>query len=308
MTISCTCPKCGQVCAFKDGFAGRRARCLKCDTRFIIPAGDGDSTESLPEEPDGPLPGFYSAVLNENANAFVQRESLPGIIICITLTCFHFFIGDKDYSLDLPGFRLPLFVGWIVTAITAGYLLWYFIETINETACGCDFLPDISMGSGFAFIGQAVKSIYFFVAAFAIALIPAFLLINGLNMLGISYAWLEITITLLSMITVPLILSMLACGIAPWMLFRFDRIAVIIAKTARPYLLTAVVTVVSFLLIYLTVGFFATQSDADTAPPAALMLAARIIAVFCSLFAMRTIGLYVRHYYSCFPELKIPEY
>jgi hypothetical protein len=312
MTISCTCPKCGRVCGFRDQYAGRRARCLHCSTRFIIPEPGGDAVEvpvpaeTVPEEPDQPVPGFYAAVLKENTGAFFKRESLPGVIICITLTCFHFYLGDKDYSFDLPGLRLPLIVGWVVTVITAGYLLWYLIETINEAADGSDALPEIFSEDTFAFAAEAFKSIYFFVVTFAIALIPAAVLINLLNFIRISTPWLEIPILILSMLSIPLVLSMLATGIAPWMLFRFDRIAVIIVRTFRPYLLTAVITIGSFLLIYLTLGFFATY--ARTAPPAALMLTARITAVFCALFAMRTIGLYARHFYPMFPELHPPEY
>lgn len=312
MTISCTCPKCDSVCGFKDHYAGHRARCLKCNTHFIIPEPDHEGTVAAPAEiapdeyPDEPVPGFYTAVCKENIAAFFRKESIPGIIICIALTCFHFAAGDRDYSFDLPGFRPPLFVGWVVTVITGGYLLWYFIETINETANGLDFLPEIFTEGVFAFIGQAVKSIYFFVLAFAIALLPAWVLINLLAFLGLSTPWLEIPVLILSMTTIPLILSMLACGIAPWMLFRFDRMAVIIVKTFRSYLLTMIITIGSFLLFFLTVGFFATY--ADSTPPAALMLTARIIAVFLALFAMRTIGLYARHYYPRFPELKNAEY
>ena len=306
MTISCKCPKCGQLCGFKDIYAGHRARCLQCSTAFIIPEQDGDVGQSLPQEPAGPLPGFYKAVLKENFKAFIQRESIIGLVLCIALTCFHFFIGDKDYSISLPGFRLPLFVGWVVTFITAGYLLWYCVETINTTAFECDFLPDIYIGDGFAFVKEIAKSIYFFIVAFAIALIPAAIMINLLDAIGVSWQWLNTTILILSLTTVPMVLSMLACGIAPWMLFRFDRIFVIITKTLGPYMLTTAITVFAFSLVFLTVGFFATHSEMT--PSAAVMLTARLVAVFSTLFAMRTIGLYARHYFDCFPELKVPEY
>ena len=75
MTISCTCPKCGQLCGFKDVYAGHRARCLQCSNAFIIPNQDGDIGQPLPTEPPAPLPGFYRAVLKENFKAFIQRES-----------------------------------------------------------------------------------------------------------------------------------------------------------------------------------------------------------------------------------------
>ena len=306
MTISCTCPKCGQLCGFKDVYAGHRARCLQCNTAFIIPEQDGNVGQTVPVKPDSPLPGFYAAVLKENAKAFFQRESIMGLVLCTVLTGFHFFIGNKDYSFSLPGFRPPLFIGWVVTFITAGYLLWYFVEIINTTAFECDFLPDIDIGSGFSFVKEIAKSIYFFIVAFAIALIPAVIMINLLDAIDIAWQWLNASIMILSLTSVPMVLSMLACGIAPWMLFRFDRIFVIIAKTFAPYMLTTVITVFAFILVYLTIGFFATHSD--TIPFTIFKLTARLIAVFLTLFAMRTIGLYARHFFGCFPELKIPEY
>ncbi len=307
MSISCECPKCGRVCGFKDDCAGRRARCLHCNTRFIIPHNDNEPPVELPDvEPEGPLPGFYQAVFKDSWKIFTQPESITGIVLCIALTCFHFVIGDKDYSFDVPGLRIQGQIGWVITVITAGYLLWYFIEIINITAIDCDFLPEIDVGDGFAFAWAAVKSIYFFVAAFAIAAVPAAIILNLLTVIGISFAWLDGAIVIAAMLMVPMILSMLACGIAPWMLFRYDRIVMIIIKTYRPYLTTSAVTLVSFLLIFLTVGYFAGESRDN--PPRAIMITARLLAVFVTIFAMRTIGLYVRHYYECFPELKVPDY
>ncbi len=306
MSISCECPKCGRVCGFIDEYAGRRVRCLHCSTRFIIPAHDGEQIE-LPEvEPEGPLPGFYTAVFKESWQAFIQKESVTGIVLCIALTIFHFFIGDKDYSFDLPGLRFQGQIGWVVTIITAGYLLWYFIETINITANNCDFLPEIGIGDGFAFAGAVIKSIYFFIAPFAVAAIPAAIILNALSWIGLSFGWLDVVIITIAMIMVPINLSILACNIAPWMLFRYDRTILIISKSWRPYLMTTGITLVSFLLIFLTVGYFATDTKEN--PAAAIMLPARILTVFVALFAMRTIGLYARHYFHCFPELEVPEY
>lgn len=306
MSIHCECPKCGRVCGFKDEYAGRRARCLHCDTKFIIPEQGQLPVELSEVAAEEPLPGFYRAVFKESWTIFIQPESLVGIVLCIALTCFHFFIGDKDYSIELPGLRIPVVIGWITTVITAGYLLWYFIEIINLTWINCDFLPEIEVGDGFVFAWAVVKSIYFFIAAFAIAAVPAAVILNLLKVAGLSFRVLDGIVIMLSMLMVPMILSMLACGIAPWMLFRYDRIVMRIIETYRPYLTVAAITLVSFLLIFLTVGYFATESRGD--PPRAVMLTARILAMFSTMFAMRAIGLYVRHYYHCFPEMKVPDY
>lgn len=308
MTISCNCPKCDRVCGFKDDYAGRRARCLHCDTKFIIPSPDDQHpvVEIAEVEPEGPLPGFYAAVFKDSWKIFVQKESAVGIVLCVALTCFHFFIGDKDYSFEVLGLMIQGQIGWVATFITAGYLLWYFIEIINLTTVDCDCLPEITIGDFFAFVYAAAKSIYCFFAAFVVAALPAAILLNVLAAIGLSFAWLNITIVAAAFLMVPMLLSMLACGIAPWLLFRYDRIVVIIIKTFRPYLVTAGITLVSFVLIFLTIGYF--EETTEKTFPAALMLTGRLLAVFVTMFAMRTIGLYVRHYYESFPELKVPDY
>ena len=188
MTISCTCPKCGQLCGFKDVYVGHRARCLQCRTSFIIPELDGEVGHPIPVEPTEPLPGF----------------------------------------------RLQLFIGWVVTFITAGYLLWYFIEIINSASDECDYLPDIYIGDGFILVKEIAKSIYSFIISFAIALIPAVIIINLLDAIHASWQWLNVTILILSLTIVPIALAVLACGVAPWMLFRFDHLFVIIKKTFMP--------------------------------------------------------------------------
>ena len=302
MTISCTCPKCDRFCGFKDAHAGRKVRCLTCNSHFIVPDHDGQTARLLKPEPEAPLPGFYRAALVDNFKVFIQKESLFGIILCIALTCFHFFVGDEDYSFTLGRFRPPLMIGWLVTFCCAGYLLWYFMETINTTTVGNDFLPEISIGAGFDFIGESAKSIYLFIAAFAIAVIPGAGLAALLEKLGASYSWLNVIIIMLSLSMVPMILCMLGSGVAPWKVFRYDLIIRIIAKTFRPYCFSTVITFIALLAVYFTVGFFATNPDINP-PNIPVMLGLRLAAVFIMLFAMRTIGLYGRHYCHCFPDL-----
>lgn len=302
MTITCTCPKCGQFCGFKDEHAGQKVRCLACNSHFTVPDQDGQKAVRLPIEPQEPLDGFYRSVFVDNFKVFVQKESLFGIILCFALTCFHFFTGDKDFSFTIGGFRPPLVIGWVITFCCAGYLLWYFMEIINNTVMDNDFLPEISIGEGFVFIGEAVKSIYLFIVAFAIAAIPGAILTTLLGKLGVSYPWLNITILILSLLMLPMILCLLGAGVAPWKVFRYDLIIRMIIKTFAPYLLTSVITCAALSGIFITIGFFSDQVAMGQLKTAA-MLTARLIAVFVMLFAMRTLGLYARHYFRCFPTV-----
>jgi hypothetical protein len=302
MTISCMCPQCGRVCGFKDVYAGRKARCLACSTRFIIPAADGSAARPVPDEPQEPLPGFFRAVLRDTFSVFAQKESLFGIILCIALTCFHFFAGNKDFSYTMGRFRPPLAVGWVVTFCCAGYLLWYCMEIINTTIMDNDFLPEIFIGEGFAFLIESAKSIYLFIAAVVITALPGSAITALLETVGVSHTGLNTAIVLLSLLMFPMMLCMLGSGVAPWKLFRYDLIIRIIVKTFMPYLLTAVVTVAALFAIYLTIGFFA-QDVKTGLLTVSVLLTARLTAVFVLLFAMRTIGLYARHYLGCFPDL-----
>jgi hypothetical protein len=302
MAITCTCPKCGRFCGFKEAYAGRCARCLACNSRFIIPGQSGQKAELADVTPLEPLEGFYQKVFKGTMTAFIHKESLFGIILCIALTGFHFAVGDIDYSFTVGGFRPPLIVGWVATFICAGYLLWYFMETVNITIMENDILPDIFIGSGFTFIGEAIKSIYLFVAAFAVAAIPGAAVTALLEQFGVSITWLNILIILLSMTTLPMMLGMIGSGVPLWKLFRYDLIVRVILKAFKPYLLTLVITSLAVAAIYMTVGFFSTTPGV-TKPHAVLMVIGRLAAVFLMIFAMRTIGLFALHYYPCFPFL-----
>ena len=302
MTITCICPKCEQFCGFKDYCAGRQVRCLNCNCRFIVPEHNGQTAQLIKPIPQSPLPGFYRAVLIDNFKVFVQKESILGIILCMALTCIHFFAGNEDYSFTMGGFRAPLFIGWFVTFCCAGYLLWYLMEIIDTTVMDNNFLPEINIGIGFTFIGETVKAIYLFIVSFIIAIIPGAVIGTLLRKLGISFPWLDITLITLSLLMLPMILCMLGSGVDLWKVFRYDVIIGMIIKTFRPYLFSATITFAALLAVYFTIGTFATNPDMDYLR-IWTMLGMRLIAVFMMLFAMRTIGLYVKHYSGSFPDI-----
>ncbi len=153
-----------------------------------------------------PLEGFYQKVFKGTMTAFIHKESLFGIILCIALTGFRFAVGDIDYSFTVGGFRPPLIVGGSPHSF------------VPATCCGISWKPSISpswkrypadifIGSGFTFIGEAIKSIYLFVAAFAVAAIPGAAVTALLEQFGVSITWLNILIIILSMTTLPMMLE-----------------------------------------------------------------------------------------------------
>lgn len=65
MTIEFNCPKCGALVAFDSKHAGKRAKCLACGQRFLIPSQSfqkPEKAEPEAEPKEDPIPGFYRAV------------------------------------------------------------------------------------------------------------------------------------------------------------------------------------------------------------------------------------------------------
>ena len=65
MTIEFNCPWCGALIAFDGKHSGKRAKCLSCEQRFLIPAESFQKAKKVAPEPEpkeDPIPGFYRAV------------------------------------------------------------------------------------------------------------------------------------------------------------------------------------------------------------------------------------------------------
>lgn len=303
-TIQCDCPRCGRVCGFKACYAGRTARCLSCDTRFVIPQHTGLPAAPCTEAPAAPLPGFYANAFKGSLKAFVQPQSIVGWVFCAALVTAHFLLGDVDLSITLPGFRLLLLVGWVVTLITFGCFAWYCMEIIVTTRLGLEFLPPVEPGAGFEFIWNVIKSCYLFVVSLVVALLPAAFIGAGLESLGIEPGRLFFLIVALCLLLWPMNLALIANEAPLWRVFRCNLLVAAIAKTFIPYLLTAVITVAAFFVLWQGMGYFA--SNEETATIAAIgLLAFRWAGAALFIFAMRIIGVYCLHYADLCPELWI---
>src|SRR3990172_4586183 len=79
MTIEFNCPHCGALIAFDSKHAGQRAKCLKCDQKFLIPSESFQKAEKVAPEPkprEEPIPGFYRAVFLDSWRIFFRRQSV----------------------------------------------------------------------------------------------------------------------------------------------------------------------------------------------------------------------------------------
>jgi hypothetical protein len=87
-----------------------------------------------------------------------------------------------------------------------------------------------------------------------------------------------------------------------WIIFRIDLLIRAILKTLRPYLVTALITLIAFGVWLSSLWTFYSNKDM-TDLKSVLYLSWRIAGVILMLYAMRAIGFYCRHYARTCPWL-----
>jgi hypothetical protein len=268
----------------------------------MVPAQAGQKATIYTEAPDAPLPQFYRTIFLESWKGLIQKESLTGLAFCIAMTCFQFFLGDLDFSFTVGRFRPPLIVGWITQIITLGSLSWYFFQTVGSTFLYPESLPEVDLGFGFEYFANLFKSLYLFIAAVLLALMPGMIIGTVLESQGLLSGWLRMTLFISSCFFLALFLALFGMEMPVWIIFRVDLMIRTLIKTARPYLVTALITLIAF-EIWLT-SLWTFYSNKNMTPQiSALHLSWRIGGVILMLYAMRTIGFYCRHYARTCPWL-----
>lgn len=302
MTITFKCPECGQLCAFGEKHAGRRARCTKCNQRFTIPAKQGENAvkiETTPE-PEIPLPSFYKAALINNWKIFTDLHSITPLVFITTLVCFRFFLAHIDYSFTVGGFRVQMPLGWIVIIITWGCQTWYYMETVYAASLNDNQLPEIQIGFGFEFLWNIIKSIYLFVVAVILAEAPFLIVVAILKNIGLTQAFLLQLIMLGGAFLLPIILFILSTGRDLWIVFRVDYLVKPLIKSPLPYSVVAALIAVAAIFEWETVGYSEVRFHSHSL--IALHLFTNIGSAAFTLIAMRVIGLYAYHYRGYMPQ------
>lgn len=306
--LSFKCPKCRRFCAVVEEYAGRRVRCTHCSCRFIVPGKPGEKAQIYVDPPEPPLPGFYRAIFVDGWKGLFVKDSIVGLVFCLAMTVFQFYLGDLDYSFSVTGasgggFRPPLIVGWITQFFTLGGLCWYYFQIIGATAMYPESLPELDIGFGFEYLGNLIKSIYLFIVAAFLSLIPSMAVAAWLESLGIVSMWIRGVLMLTSGFLFGLILAIFGMDTPPWVaVFRPDVLIRTITKTFWPYLVTTVIADIAFVGWFFSLFTFATSKDITTLKTV-LFLIGRLAAVLGMLYAMRVIGLYCRHYKRVCPWL-----
>ncbi|MHC4438363.1 MAG: hypothetical protein ACYS3S_13465 [Planctomycetota bacterium] len=298
MTIRFNCPNCDELIAFADKYIGKQARCASCRQRFIIPSENKKTPKKIepPAEKAEAVPGFYRAVLIDNWKIFVRPQNVTGLVFVIAAVCFKFFTGHTDYSFTLMDtFRVQAPIGLIVTLSVWGCLFWYYMEIINMTANETDELPDVDMGGFFGFIWNVAKSLSIFSLGLIAVLVPSAI---GIMITGgtgiISHA-----LSIVGLFAFPMAVLVFSTAPQILMVFRLDCIYKPIVKAFRPYFLVAGLFLLTWELEMRTIGYGRLIGSSHSV--IGLNLLANLAVQALAIVAMRSIGLFYRHYSCYFP-------
>jgi len=297
MTVRFNCPSCNELIAFADKYIGRQARCASCGQRFIIPSESKQVPKKIepPAERAEPVPGFYRAVLIDSWKLFVRPKNATGLVFVIAAVCFKFFTGHTDYSFTMNMFRVQAPTGLIVTLSAWGCLFWYYMEIICTTANYTDELPDVYMGGLFGFIWNIVKSLSIFSIGLIAVLVPCavFMMITG------GTGIVSHLLSLVGLFVFPMAVLIFSTAPEVLMVFRQDYIYKPLAKAYRPYLLVAGLFLLAWELEMRTIGYGSLIGRGQFV--VGLHLLANLAVQALAIVAMRSIGLFYRHYGCYFP-------
>ncbi|MFB0553760.1 MAG: hypothetical protein ACETWQ_10655 [Phycisphaerae bacterium] len=287
MTIQFFCPNCNEIIGFPDKHAGKRARCTTCGQFFIIPSENYKKPKKveLPKEKGEPLPGFYHAVFVDNWKLFFDSENATSLVFVIAVVCFKFFTAGSPCC------------AFVTHYVVWGWLLGFYLNIIYETAFEIDKLPEIYLGTSITFLWYIIKPFFLFSLTMAVVQLPCIIMFIMLKEQGLSsedileseFGLLHV-LFILGLFLFPIAILTTAVG-KDFTMFRPDYLLRPVFKAFVPYLITVLLLIAAALLETRTTQF--THADLlTTAGHLAMNLAVQLIAII----AMRSIGLFYRHY------------
>jgi hypothetical protein len=287
------------VIAFPDKHAGKRAHCTSCQQRFVIPFKSHDKAKKIkpPKEEKGePIPGFYHAVFIESWKLFAQSKNAAGLAFILILVVFKFFTANQNFSLHIQGeslafdFYIPL--GWASRGAAWGCLFWFYSEMIYSTGFDQDELPEATIGGFYGLVWIIAKSVYTIFVVLLVVGLPYLLAFLVLKYTQIELPILLYLLMLGGLFLLPMGILTVAIG-RDFTMLRPDYLLVPIRRAFTPYLLTAVI-LGGAVFCQIHTSQYANQSPSEVMGYLALNL---LVQAFI-LIAMRSIGLFYRHY-SC---------
>jgi len=298
MTIRFNCPSCNELIAFADKHSGKRAHCANCGQKFIIPSpGEKKLTKiKAPKEIVEPLPGFYRAVFVDSWRLFTKEENITGLVFIAVAVCLKFFMAGKNYTLTIPGraytVDLPIPIGHVLHVSAWGFIFWYYMEIIYSTAYEQDKLPEVIVGGFYGLVGRIAKSVYTFIIMLVVVELPYLIAALISSWMDVEWPVLSYVLMFAGLFLFPIAILTAAVG-KDLMMLRPDYLLVPIFGAFKPYLVTALL-----LGAAAAIQIFARQYSGQPFVAAAGYLLLNLAVQFVALIAMRTIGLFFRHY-SC---------
>jgi len=295
MTIEFNCPKCGAIIAFDSKHAGKRAKCLSCGQKLIIPAQSFEKPKLVEPEPEPkqePIPGFYRAVFVDTWKIFVRPENATTLVFIVAVVCFKFFLAQACC------------LNWVSSFLIWGWLCAFYLNVIERTAVDDDTLPEIDLGTSITFLWYVIRPFLIFFYTLFLVEIP-FLIALGLardsgqvfqdlwSDFGAMPLHLQ-ALLLLGLFVFPAAILITAVS-KDLMQLRPDFLLSPIVKAFVPYIVTVLLLTSAFLLDRYTAQYTG-AGVLTTAKDLGLNLAVQLIA----LFAMRATGLLYRHYTAYF--------
>ena len=289
MTIQFFCPNCNEIIGFPDKHAGKRARCTSCGQFFIIPSENYKKPKKveLPKEKGEPIPGFYHAVFVDNWKLFFDSENATSLVFVIAVVCFKFFTARSCCCA-------------YVTYIAAwGWLFGFYLNIIYETAFEIDKLPEIYLGTSITFLWYIIKPLFLFSVTMAVVQLPFIIVFvlrkdEGLTIENIRQAEFGLlhVLFILGLFLFPIAILTTAIG-KDITMFRPDYLLRPMFRAFVPYVVTVLLLIAAALLETQTTQYTG-AGLLTTAGHLAMNFTVQLIAII----AMRSIGLFHRHY-SC---------
>jgi hypothetical protein len=298
MSIECECPRCGARMAFADEKAQTQQHCLSCGQALIIPSESNQTPRIVEPQPDvektEPVEGFYRAALVDNWKLFLDAQNITSIVFIIAIVCFNFFLAQT-------------FCCNYVTFIAVwGWLLGFYLNIIYETAFDIDRLPEIYLGTALSFLWYIIKPFLIFFFTLIFTLLP-FIITSAIccksgfiapEALKNFNDWPILLKFLFFLCLFFFPAAILVTAVAKdFTLLRPDYILTPIIKAFFPYLVTVVLLIIA-VLIELNTGQFGGVEE-ETFLSASGKLAANLAVQLFAIIAMRSIGLFYRHY-TCY--------
>ena len=169
------------------------------------------------------------------------------------------------------------------------------MEIICTTANETDELPDVYMGGLFGYIWNVIKSLTIFAIGLSAVLLPCVIFISISGSTGVvSYL-----LSIVGLFAFPMAILTFSAGGDVLMAFRPDYIYKPIARTFWPYLLAAGLFVLASELQLRTIGYGRLIGSDNLV--IGLHLLSNLAVQALAIVAMRSIGLFYRHYSCYFP-------